>query len=378
MTSRIAIPSFGPFSGRAWLNTAHQGPLPCAAAEVARASVEAKLDPRRIDDEAFFAVPRSLRRTLGRLVGAAPEEIVLGNSTSYGLDLLARGLDLRAGDEILLIAGDFPATIYPWLPLQKRGIRLRMLPAPEGAPDPDDLRAALTARTKVVCTSWVFSLTGRAADVPALVQVCREHGDVTFVLNGSQAVGARPTDVHAFGIDALVCCGFKWLCGPYATGFTWLRRELMDALDYEQGYWLAQVDDVGTAPEHYELRDDLGAAAFDVFCTANLSTYPAWDRAVSALLDVGIERVAEHDQDLVQRLIDGLPNTWSLHSPANPATRSTLVFIEAGDDDATQDGFERLLTAGIDVGQRAGGLRIAPHLHNTTDDIDRVITALQR
>jgi cysteine desulfurase/selenocysteine lyase len=352
--------------------------LPCAAAEVARASVEAKLDPRRIDDEAFFAVPRSLRRTLGRLVGAAPEEIVLGNSTSYGLDLLARGLDLRAGDEILLIAGDFPATIYPWLPLQKRGIRLRMLPAPEGAPDPDDLRAALTARTKVVCTSWVFSLTGRAADVPALVQVCREHGDVTFVLNGSQAVGARPTDVHAFGIDALVCCGFKWLCGPYATGFTWLRRELMDALDYEQGYWLAQVDDVGTAPEHYELRDDLGAAAFDVFCTANLSTYPAWDRAVSALLDVGIERVAEHDQDLVQRLIDGLPNTWSLHSPANPATRSTLVFIEAGDDDANQDGFERLLTAGIDVGQRAGALRIAPHLHNTTDDIDRVITALQR
>jgi selenocysteine lyase/cysteine desulfurase len=87
----------------------------------------------------------------------------------------------------------------------------------------------------VVCTSWVFSFTGTTADVPALVDVCRDRGNAAFVLNGSQAVGARPTDVAALGVDALVCCGFKWLCGPYATGFARLRPQLRDALDYEQG-----------------------------------------------------------------------------------------------------------------------------------------------
>jgi len=94
--------SFGPFE-RAWLNTAHQGPLPLAAADASRLAVEEKLDPRRISEEAFFEGPAMLRSTLGRLIAADPAEIVLGNSTSYGLDLLAHGLPLQAGDEVLLV-----------------------------------------------------------------------------------------------------------------------------------------------------------------------------------------------------------------------------------------------------------------------------------
>lgn len=366
---------FGPFD-RAWVNTAHQGPLPRVAAEVARRAVDEKLDPTRIADAAFFDVPRSLRGTLGRLIGADPREVVLGNSTSYGLDLLAHGLPLRPGDEVLLVEGDFPASIYPWLPLQRHGVRLRTVPAPSGALEPDDLRAALTERTRVVCTSWVFSFTGRTAGIPALVEVCRQRGDITFVLNGSQAVGARPTDVHALGVDALVSCGFKWLCGPYATGFTWLRPELMQRLEYEQGYWLAQVDEIANPPEHYELRDDLGAAAYDVFCTANLSTFPAWEQAVSMLLDHGLDQVERHDQALIDQLIDGLPASWRLASPEAGAERSTLVFLEPDSPDTVERALGRLDSAGVDAGERAGRLRLSPHIHNTSEDIDRVLAAL--
>jgi selenocysteine lyase/cysteine desulfurase len=367
--------AFAPFD-RAWVNTAHQGPLPRAAADAARLAVEEKLDPRRIAEEAFFDVPRTLRATLGRLVGAGPEEIVLGNSTSYGLDLLAHGLPLRAGDEILLVEGDFPASIYPWLPLQRRGVRLRILPAASGALEADDLRAALTERTRVVCTSWVFSFTGRAADVPALVDACRQHGDIVFVLNGSQAVGARPTDVGELGVDALVSCGFKWLCGPYATGFAWLRPQLVQRLEHEQGYWLAQVDEIANPPERYELRDDLGAAAYDVFCTANLSTFPAWERAVALLLDHGVDRVERHDQALVDRLIEGLPAGWRLMSPEAGDERSTLVFLEPERPDTVDRALARLDAAGVDAAERTGRIRLSPHVHNTPEDIDRVLAAL--
>jgi cysteine desulfurase/selenocysteine lyase len=366
---------FGPF-GRAWLNTAHQGPLPRVAAEAARLSVDEKLDPRRIAEEAFFEVPRALRATLGRLVGASPREVVLGNSTSYGLDLLAHGLPLEAGDEVLLVENDFPASVYPWLPLQRRGVRLRMLPAPSGALEPEDLEAALSDRARVVCTSWVFSFTGRTADIPALVDVCRRHGEITFVLNGSQAVGARPTDVHQLGVDALVSCGFKWLCGPYSTGFAWLRPELMQRLEYEQGYWLAQVDEIANAPEHYQLRDDLGAGAYDVFCTANLSTYPAWERAVSMLLAYGLDQVESHDQALVDQLIDGLPAGWRLRSPTAKSQRSTLVFLEPDSPDTVDRALGRLDAAGVDAGERAGKIRVSPHIHNSSEDIDRLLAAL--
>jgi selenocysteine lyase/cysteine desulfurase len=367
--------AFG-LSDRAWLNTAHQGPLPLVAAQAAREAIEQKLDPRLLPEEAFFEVPQRLRATLGRLVGADPRGIVLANSTSYGLDLLAHGLPLKAGDEVLVVEGDFPASIYPWLPLRRRGVTLRTLPATSGTLQPDDLRAALTDRTRVVCTSWVFSFTGHAADVPALVQVCRQHGEITFVLNGSQAVGARPVDVHELGVDALVSCGFKWLCGPYATGFGWLSPSLLRRLDYEQGYWLAQVDEIANPPDHYALRDDLGAAAYDVFCTANLSTFPAWDRAVRLLLDHGLDQVERHDQALVEQLIDGLPARWKLGSPGARSERSTLVFLRPDGPDTVERALARLDAAGVDVAERAGRIRVAPHVHNTPEDIDRALRAL--
>lgn len=369
------LDAFGTF-GRAWLNTAHQGPLPLRAAEVARESIEQKLDPRQIPEQAFFEIPRRLRETLARLIGAAPSEIVLANSTSYGLDLLAHGLPLQSGDEVLVVEGDFPASIYPWVPLQKHGVRLRMVPAPSGALEPEQLQDALSERTRVVCTSWVFSFTGRSADIRALVDVCREHGEITFVLNGSQAVGARPTDVHRLGVDALVSCGFKWLCGPYATGFTWLRPELMASLEYEQGYWLAHVDQIADPPQRYELRNDLGAGAFDVFCTANLSTFPAWERAVSMLLEHGLDNVERHDQALVEQIIQELPANWKLHSPSAPTERSTLVFIEPEEPDTVKQALARLDKAGVDVSERAGKIRLSPHVHNTGDDIRRALAAL--
>lgn len=321
-------------------------------------------------------MPRRLRETLARLVGGRPEEIVLTNSTSYGLDLLARGLDLREGDEVLLVEHDFPATIFPWLPLRRRGVEVRFVPNPGGAPEPDDLRAALTDRTRVLCCSWVFSYTGHVADVRALADACAERG-VTFILNGSQAVGARPTDVGALGVYALTTCGFKWLCGPYATGFTWLAPALVERLPHDQAYWLAQAtdEDLSREPE-YELRDDLGAAAFDVFCTANLATYPAWQRALDLLLDHGLDAVAAHDQALVQRLVDGLPGGWRLRSPAAGDARSTLVFVDADASEATARGLERLTDAGVDVALRGESLRLSPHVHNTAQDVDRALEAL--
>ena len=386
--SRDSQDLFGDFDGRAWLNTAHQGPLPLAAAEVAHDAVDRKCAPYRMAPDDFFDVPSRLRSALANLIGADPIEIALGTSTSFGLNLLAQGLRLQRGDEVLLVENDFPATVFPWLPLRRHGVSMRFLPAPDGVPNPAELRAALTDRTRVFCSSWVFSYTGFAADVASLARVCHEHG-IRFVLNGSQAVGARPTDVRDLGVDAIVSCGYKWLCGPYATGFCWLRRDLLEHLAheqaYEQGYWLAnsRSHDLSRPPS-YELRDDLGAAAYDVFCTANLFTFPAWIRAIELMLDRGIDVIAAHDQRLVQRFIDGVPDGWQLMSPAGGASRSTLAMVAPSDDadggavdKAVEKAFERLTEAGVDVAQRAGQIRISPHWHNSDDDIDRALLALR-
>src|SRR5919202_5083322 len=119
--------AFGDFGGRAWLNAAHQGPLPRVAVEAAEEALAEKEAPHLIEDEAFVEVPRHLRAILGRLIGAPPEEIILGNSASWGLQVLANGLPWQDGDEILVLADEFPATVFPWFVAEQRGARVRRL-----------------------------------------------------------------------------------------------------------------------------------------------------------------------------------------------------------------------------------------------------------
>ena len=369
---------FGPFDGRVWLNCAHQGPLPRTAAEEAREAVAWKVRPSELTAERFMEVPARLRRALGRLIGVPGDEIILGNSASYGLHLLANGLPWKQGDEILLVRGDFPSVLLPWLTLESRGVRVRYVQPACHLPDPEELSAALTPRTRLFCTTWVHSFSGVACDLRELGSACRSNG-TRLVVNASQALGARPFDV-SLPVDAVLGVGFKWLCGPYGTGFVWMRPELLQSLRINQAYWLAQMtaDDLGR--EESELRLPEGprtARSCDVFGTANFFNFKPWAAAVEYLLGVGIESIAEHDQRLVQRVLDGLdPMKFDVLSPREPPRRSTLVFISHKERDRNQWLYEHLRDNKIDVASRRGMLRLAPHLHNTTDDMDRALAFL--
>lgn len=149
-----------------------------------------KAAPHRIADDGFAEVPGRLRTLLGQLVGGPPDQIVLGNSTSYGLHLIANGLPWSGGDEVLVIEGDYPATVLPWQRLAHGGVRIRSLrPAGEHL-TADELASEIGPQTKVVAVTWVGSFTGRTLDLQSLGSVCRAAG--TFlVVNASQALGAR-------------------------------------------------------------------------------------------------------------------------------------------------------------------------------------------
>ena len=368
---------FGGFEGRAWLNCAHQGPLPLVAVEAAERALADKTAPHKLTDESFAQVPARLKGALGRLAGVPASEVILGNSTSYGLQLLVQGIDWRQGDEVLLVDGDFPATIVPWLPLAGRGVRVRLLRPEGGALQAGQLAAELTPATRLFCSSWVFSFTGQTVDLASLGQVCRQAG-VTFVVNGSQAVGAVPLDLASLPVDALVSCGFKWLCGPYGTGFCWLAPGLLASLTAPPAYWLAHStqEDLGQ-DRGYRLRDDLGAACYDVAGTANFLTFRPWTASVSYLLDLGIDRVAAWDQGLVERFLQGLnPGRYRLVSPRDGPGRSALVVFGPHNGDRTEGLHQRLTAAGVDVAYRRGRLRVSPHLYNTPADIDRALEVL--
>lgn len=372
MTAQSLREQFDGLDGRVWLNCAHQGPLPVPAVREIREATDKKRSPWTLTNDDFDVVPPRLKEALGELIGAPPDDVILGNSTTYGLNLLAQGLPLAAGDEVLVVDGDFPATVFPWLPLRRRGVTVRMI---KPALTAEELVAQFGPATKVFCSSWVFSFTGATLDHAGIAAACHAHG-VTFVLNGAQGIGARPIDVRAAGVDALVGNGFKWLCGPYATGFCWIRPELRETLTLDQAYWLTHQTAGGVARTvDYELRD-VGAAGYDVFNTANFLNFPAWTASIRMLLEYGIEKVAAYDQGLVQRLVDGLDeHGHDLLSPREGPARSTLVVLRH----RTLSGGElhrRLGAAGVETALRDGNVRISPHVYNTTGDIDAALSAM--
>ena len=92
-------------------------------------------------------------------------------------------------------------------------------------------------------------------------------------------------DRRRLPVDAVVSCGYKWLCGPYGTGFTWLHPDLLDQLRPQQAYWLAMQ--AGRGPDQMRdstVREDLGARALDVFCPASFGTTLPWIASLLLLL----------------------------------------------------------------------------------------------
>ena len=365
---------------RVWLNTSHQGALPQVAAEAARRAVQWKLRPHEMTTERFGEVPWQLKQSIGRLIGVPGEDVSLTNGASYGLHLLANGLPLKSGDEVLLMEGDFPSNLLPWRAAEQRGVKVKLL-RPRGAVlSPGEIEAALSPRTRVVCLTWVHSFSGHVHDINAIGSLCRRNG-TWFAVNASQALGVRAMQVIDHAVDAIFSVGWKYLCGPYATGFAWFRESLRKSLEYNQAYWLAAQNEASLRdPDpQFTVPGPAEARRYDVFGTANFFNFLPWTASIDYLLGLGIQPIQEHVGGLVRRLAAGLDREqFELISGEDAGSQSSMVLFRHHDSRRQELIHQALAGEGIDVALRMGRLRISPHLYNTSDDIQRTLAVLNR
>lgn len=367
---------FGSFDGRIWMNCAHQGPLPLVAVVAAHRAVEEKMSPHLLHDEAFDEIPNRLRSALSELIGRPACEIILGNSASYGIHLLTNGIRWQAGEEVLVVCGDFPANVFPWLLLREFGVIVRFVtPNNHLCLEPEELEQNISRATRLVCVSWINSYTGWRLDLTEISHVCRRHG-VLLVLNASQGLGAQAVNLASTPVDALVCSGYKWLCGPFGTGFCWLKPELLDSIKCNQAYWWPLRRWLPNDTVDTELPK-IGARQFDVFCTANFFNFAPWIASVEYIAQMGVERIAVYDDSLVTQLIDGVDRrNYRMISSDGPEGKSTLFVLSHREPSKNRQVFDELRNCGIDIAVRKNNLRLSPHIYNTAEQVTRVVDVL--
>lgn len=173
---------------------------------------------------------KETRQICAQLIGAQADEIALLGPTSLGLSLFANGLAWEPGDEVLCYHGDYPANVYPWIELRRRGVIVRYLePATPGEITPELVAGALSPKTKLVALASAHFFTGYRIDLEGIGALLRARG-ILFSVDAIQTLGAFALDVEKAHIDFLSADAHKWMLGPLAIGIVYVRRSNFDKL----------------------------------------------------------------------------------------------------------------------------------------------------
>lgn len=322
------------------------------------------------------AAETAARSLAAELLEVSPEEVAFVPSTSAGLGMVAAGLDWKPGDSVVVAAGDFPANLYPWLALERLGVRVKQIPisAQEGV-TLEEVRRQLDERTRLVSLSSIHYVTGAPIDVGSIGEFLRRHG-ILFCVDAIQSLGAVPCSARH--VDFLVADGHKWLLGPEGMGILVVRRQVMDRLRPILVGWKSvaapgEFFDVSLSYADSARRYEPGSL--------NSVSLVGLREALALLRCLGILAIANHLNRLRAALVEGLLDLgYRVVGPKHSALPTGITSFRCPRG-ATAAVYERLDRQGCVVSLRRDPqgepcIRVSPHCYNTLDDIQNFLLRL--
>ena len=312
-----------------------------------------------------------VRAKVADLLHSGSDDIVLTSSATAGMFLVAQGLQLQAGDRILLTNHEHPAGRLGWEWVAGRtGAEIDTLEISPAAGDAggivDQFAAAIGPRTRVLSFSHILFTTGVRLPATELCALARERGCLAIV-DGAQSAGAMPVDVTAMGCHAYSASGHKWLMGPKGTGLLYLSDELgeqLDALPLQAGR-KANSDSTGIG---------------------NIAGMHGLGAAIDYVRALGPRAIEAHNLALRSELYDALAQLPGVTIPSprdGPTISANLSFTmpgSAADHHAIRRNLILRHKVYLRVVELSGfiGLRASLHCYNRSDDVAALIQALRR
>jgi selenocysteine lyase/cysteine desulfurase len=358
-----------------YLNNASIGPLPERTRRYLDQFNAKRTAPHLLPDRDIFAGLAATREAVARLINAEAGEIALATNTSYGVNVAATSLPIAAGEVVLVSDREFPANMYPWLMLEKRGVVIETVPTTkEGWPDEAHILERLRdPKVRVLAISFVQFSNGFRADLKKLGAAAKANGTY-FVVDAIQGIGNSPLDVKETPVDIMSCGGQKWLLSPWGSGFVYVRKELIATIEPAVVSWMAfeGTDDFSNLVDYNPVfRND--ARRFEMI-TLPYQDLLGFATSLELLEEVGLRNVVEVTQSLHQPVLK-----WAdehgvrVASPRDERHRSAILCVAPP---KAAEAFHHVKRARVVCALREGAIRLSPHFYNTVEEMEKVVEVL--
>ena len=348
-----------------YLNSASQAPLNTLVNDKLQRFLKTELNP--VGKKGFNR--DSIRVLLSKLLGGLPEEYALTTSTGVGLGIVAQGLNLKKGDNIVIPEREHWNNSFPWLHLEKKGVEIRFAKLnADDSIDPEAFEKLVDKNTKIVALAAVRFNSGYRPDLAEIGKIAHAKGAV-FVVDSAQAAGMIPIDVEKQQIDVMSGCGFKWLLGFHGTGFLYVSNRVVNKIN-------PVLPGMYAAEKNYDkLTFHKDARKFETG-TISYSLFDAWSAGLELLLDICIDTIYEKALENTDILLDGLQKKgYDIITPTKKREeRTAIVHFNTGSIDSTRVLYKKLREEKILVTLQTENIRVSPNFFNTTDEIRKFIS----
>lgn len=317
---------------------------------------------------------RQTREVAARFLGCEGDEVSLLGPTALGLGLVALGLSWKAGDEVVYDPLDYPANVYPWMDLARRGGRPVPLSRPPGsAIGWSEVRKVLTPRTRLVSLATAHYLSGRQPELSVIGPELKKRG-ILLCLDGIQTLGVLPTNWPE--ADFLAADAHKWMLGPVGAGVLMVRRRAWDQLAPPLlGSWNVVSPDFLAQPR----MDFEGEGRRYEPGSLNLPGIEGMRASLELLEDLGTREVTRHATDLARRIREGARQAGFQIYGGEDGNRVITSLIEPRQGwKAVQEKMEKEKVR-LSWRKEHGGkvlLRVSPHASNTLEEVERFLSLL--
>ncbi len=315
------------------------------------------------------------RARVARLLGSDAGEVAFCRNTSEGVLWVAHSLPLHAGDEVLAVQGEYPATVLPWMARDSRGVVTRLLPQHDRRITPEQVADAWTPRTRLLSVSFVQFNSGFRADLRRLAEVVHERGGL-LLCDAIQGLGTLRLDVRDSAVDFLTAGTHKWLLGLQGLGVFYCRHACLDLLQpLHVGTGSLLVDTDPEDPEApYDQRMVAGARRFEEG-TRNYIAIAALNESLRFIEEIGSTRIEARVRELTDYLVDAVERRGChVESPRGRGEWSGIVlFAPPPNGPSARQLVDTMQNQRIVINAREGCIHMGVHFYNTVEEIDRVL-----